>query len=271
MLVEINLLPQKEPRKFNILYLIIIIVLLALIGGFYFWLIHSAKSDIASVEQQIQTTKKIAEKTEKNAGKTNDPISASLLRTAVDWVSDYPIETIPVMNHLTGLLPERGFIQSFAYTEAGTVTISVQFDSAREAAYFLECLKESKWVKEASLDSLSVIEIKETTESAGQSNQTSSNSSNLNGQNTTNKNTDNQGTNNTNTANTENQTANSNATTSQNMNTTNTGTASKNNAAKSDKNILPRYLGQFQITFDKDAIKKDTEKSKKKEEGVTGS
>ena len=256
MLVEINLLPQKEPKKFNIIYLSTIVAVLALISGLYFWQIQSVKSDVDSADKQIAMTKKIAEKQEKRAQTTELASSASLLKTAVDWAADYPIQTIPVMRHLNSLLPERGFIQSFAYTEAGTVTISVQFDSTREAAYFLESLKESDWIEDASLNSLSATETEQTTASttatatqgaaSNQATTTVGQTSQINTAGTT--------------------------TNQNNTNSTNTGVAASGTAAatsKPDQNILPRYVGQFEIKFNKDAIKKSTKESQKGEEGVT--
>ncbi|MEH7332710.1 PilN domain-containing protein [Neobacillus drentensis] len=274
MLVEINLLPQKEPKKFNIIYLSSIVAALVLIGGVYFWQIQSVKSDVEAVDSQIVATKKLADKQQQNANQAQVASSAGLLKSAVEWVKNYPIQTIPVMRHLTSLLPERGFIQSFAYTEAGTVTLSVQFDSAREAAYFLENLKESAWIADASLSSLSAVEKKETTAATapttGQNTATNTSSQNT-------ATTATQNTANTNTAATTNQsttasgqTSTTSTTASTTTNTaTNSGSAATGTTAQPDKNILPRYLGQFEIKFNKDVIKTDL--SKKKAEGGTGS
>ncbi len=276
MLVEINLLPQKEPKKFNIIYLSSIVAALVLIGGVYLWQIQSVKSDVEAVDSQIAVTKKLADKQQQNANQAQVASSAGLLKSAVEWVKNYPIQTIPVMRHLTSLLPERGFIQSFAYTEAGTVTLSVQFDSAREAAYFLENLKESSWIADASLNSLSAVEKKETTAATAQT--TGQNTAtNTSGQNTATTTTATQNTTNTNAAATTNQsttaagqTSTTNSTTNTTTNTaTNSATAATGTNAQPDKNILPRYLGQFEIKFNKDVIKTDL--SKKKAEGGTGS
>lgn len=167
MLVEINLLPQKERgKKSLVIMLVSFIAVLVLVGGIYFWQIQLVKSDIVAVEGQISTTKKLAEIEQKNIGKNESQMSITVLKSAVDWANNYPIQTVPVMQHLTGLLPERGFIQSFGYTEAGTVTLSVQFDSTREAAYFLDNLNESKWIDEASLSSLNAQELEEAKETA---------------------------------------------------------------------------------------------------------
>ncbi|PLS01306.1 PilN domain-containing protein [Neobacillus cucumis] len=286
MLIEINLLPQKEPKKFNIIYLSAIAAVLILIGGVYFWQIKTVKSDVNALDQQIEITKKIADKEEQSAETNEASTSASLLKAAVDWASDYPLQTIPVMKHLNSLLPDRGFIQSFAYTEAGTVSISVQFDSTREAAYFLESLKESEWIEDASLSSITATETKETSNTTSQttgqnaaaaaSGQTAAGTTNTasTAQSTTSTVTNSQS---TTTAGQSNQSNTAGTTVIQsNSNSTNTGVASTASTAAAattmpDKNILPRYLGQFEITFNKDVIKKATGKSKKDEKGGTAS
>ena len=276
MLVEINLLPQKEPRKFNILYLSVIAALLILISGVYGWQVYSTKSDVASLDQQIANTQKIADATEKNASQNRTSNSASLLKAAVDWAKDYPIQTIPVMNHLTSLLPERGFIQSFAYTETGTVTISVQFDNAREAAYFLENLKDSDWIEDVSLTSLTATETASTNNATQTTGQTTGTAST--GQTTASTTTTAAAAPSTNTAgqtSATGQTSTTGATTTT-TNTTNTGvvangTTTTATTQPANNNTVPRYVGQFEIKFNKDAIKKSTDDSKKTEEGVTAS
>lgn len=177
MLVEINLLPQKEPRKFNIIILIVLLAFIILIGAFYYWQIQSTKSELENLDKQISMTKEIAIKEEENANKNESQMSISLLKNAVEWANTYPIETIPIMQHLTSLLPERGFIQSFAYAEAGTVILTVQFDSAREAAYFLDNLGESEWVGEPTLNSLTIQEKEEAVENKTEAETTVENSS----------------------------------------------------------------------------------------------
>ncbi|MBT2727069.1 PilN domain-containing protein [Bacillus sp. ISL-75] len=290
MLVEINLLPQKEPKKIGfIITLSCLVGLLVLTGAYYLWQTNSTKSVIASLDRQITMTKKIAEKENKSTETVEATSSVSQLKTAIEWANDYPIQTIPVMRHLTSLLPERGFIQSFAYTEAGTISLTVQFDSAREAAYFLENLNESKWIEEASLSSLAAASTSESTVdnasatiSTNQTNATNSTTQTTNQTNTTNS--DQAVTNQSSSSNTNSQTnsaagitgtgvqtntANTTATTStvNNTTTTSSGTESK---SVSD-NILPRYTGQFEIKLDKEVVKKNIKKSNKDEEGVTGS
>ncbi len=239
MLVEINLLPQKEPRKFNLVILIVLLALIIFVGAFYFWQIQSTKSEVANLEKQISITKETAAKQEKNAEKNESQMSISLLKDAVDWANTYPVQTIPIMQHLTSLLPERGFIQSFTYAEAGTVILTVQFDSAREAAYFLDNLGESEWVGEPTLNSLTV-EKKDEEES------TATEPANKEGAGVT-----------------EGQTP------EQTSTTPATATTTIENKLNTNDLYLPRYIGQFEIKLNMVKIKELTSKSG--EEGVTAS
>jgi hypothetical protein len=180
-------------------------------------------------------------------------------------------------------LPERGFIQSFAYTEAGTISLSVQFDSAREAAYFLDNLNESKWIEESSLSSLAAVAASEstaetttnttstTTDSAVQTTTPTipeNSNQSVAGQNPT---TNSSSQTNTNVATTGEQTNTGSTTTSNNttVNSTTTSSSTVNSTVSDD--ILPRYTGQFEIKLNKETVKKNIKKSKKNEEGVTGS
>lgn len=263
MLVEINLLPQKERgKKSLVVTLVSFVAVLVVIGGVYFWQNQSVKTDIAAVDNQISTTKKLAEIEQKNIGNNEAQSSINVLKSAVDWANNYPIKTVPVMQHLTGLLPERGFIQSFGYTEAGTVTLSVQFDSSREAAYFLDNLNDSEWIDEASLSSLTAQESEEEKEAASTT-----------ATNTTETQSGNQQLNSTNsfiatidpndptrfifTPVTPNSTE-----------TTNTETTKETDSATQ---YVPRYIGQFEIKFTKDTIKQLLSNGEGNGEGVTAS
>jgi Tfp pilus assembly protein PilN len=281
MLVDINLLPQKEPKKFSFLItLSCLLALIILIGSFYFWKTQTIKDELTSLDKQISITKKIAEKQDKNSETVASADSVSQLKSAIDWVNEYPIQTIPVMRHLTSLLPERGFIQSFGYTEAGSVAISVQFDSAREAAYFLDSLNHSKWIEEASLSSLATATSE--TETTATNNTVASNSQANTTSATTGSTTQStkdststeisQDHSSADTTALQNSTNNSaNTSTNQYSENDNSTADSTSTTNKSTSNILPRYTGQFEIKFDKEAIKKILKKSKQDEGGVKDS
>ncbi|WP_051590880.1 PilN domain-containing protein [Bacillus sp. UNC438CL73TsuS30] len=291
MLVEINLLPKKEPKKINLIIALgSVLALFLLIGGFYLWQINSTKSDVAEVDRQISMTQKIAEQQQQKTDSAESTNSVSQLKGAIEWANSYPIHTIPVMKHLTLLLPERGFIQSFGYTEAGTVSLTVQFDSAREAAYFLDSLNESKWIEEANLNSLSTTETNTADTAAvsnNQTNTTSANTSTNNQSNTTNNasndtsqsNNSDKSDNNSSQTTTNSNESNSTTTSQSNQTSSTTSTSSTNNSSstsnstnnKKFKKYLPRYIGQFEIKLNKDKIKEILDKGIKDKEGVTGS
>jgi Tfp pilus assembly protein PilN len=237
MLVEINLLPQKEPRKFNIVMLSVLLALIIFASAFYIWQIQSTKSELALLDKQISMTKETASKQENNAVKNESQMSISLLKDTVNWANTYPIQTIPIMQHLTSLLPERGFIQSFNYVEAGTVSLTVQFDSAREAAFFLENLGSSEWVGEPTLNTL-VIEEQEEAVTTATETANGAGAVPVEGQ-------------------TPEQTP------------TLAPTTEIDSKLKTNDPYLPRYIGQFEIKLNMVKIKDLTSKSN--EEGVTSS
>jgi hypothetical protein len=263
MLIEINLLPQKEPRKFNLIILIILLSLIVAISSFYFWQIQSTKYNVIEVDRQIETIKEISAKETENAQQDQSLMSVSVLKNAVEWADTYPIKTIPVMQHLTALLPERGFIQSFGYTETGTVTISVQFDNPREAAYFLDSLNKSDWIEKVSLSSLNVQAVVDPSASATQSTTSTTTSDSVNSTQPTDTTVSDQ---NNQTATTADQSTVPNSNTA----TTAPSTLSSTVASVEDK-YLPRYIGQYEINFSKDAIKKVLNKGKTDGEEVTAS
>lgn len=155
MLVEINLLPQKETKNKSLLLLAIIAVVLLLSGGFFaFWLNHMTEKDLAFLDQQISTAEQLISIEQDKLVAYDSSQSAVELEKTVEWASDYPLKTVPLLQKLTALLPERGFIQTFSYDEAGHVDVTIQFESNREAAFYLNALLETDWVAEANITNL---------------------------------------------------------------------------------------------------------------------
>ncbi|MCQ6278264.1 PilN domain-containing protein [Bacillus sp. EB600] len=238
MLVDINLLPQKEQKKLGLLIILAILVGLFLLASILYYVqIHTAKDTFQSIDKQITMTKKIEEQLQKKQGSSASANSANQLKTAIDWADNNRIETIPVMRHLTALLPERGFIQTFTYNETGTVTITVQFDTPTEAANYLNSLNHSSWIEKVSLNSLN--------SSSSDSNSASTSSNQTNS-----------------------------TTTASNPASTSTEAIVDSNTNSATKNYLPRYTGQLEIQFNRDSVKKAIDMAKKNgsdEEGGFGS
>ncbi|MCQ6273520.1 hypothetical protein JMM81_00840 [Bacillus sp. V3B] len=155
MLVDINLLPEKDTKNKSLLLLAIISVAILLIDGFFvFWLNRTYENKIASIEQQIASTEALVELEQQKMTSYESSDSLTQLEQTVEWAKQYPIKTVPVLNKLTELLPERGFIQTFNYEETGRVNVRVQFESTREAAYYLNTLLKSDWIEDAKLKNI---------------------------------------------------------------------------------------------------------------------
>jgi type IV pilus assembly protein PilN len=166
VLVEINLLPQKQPRSSTSLKLIILMALaFILISLLIFWQvqkntneINQLEANIASYEQSITSLQQ-----DVSAESTNSYVELS---NAVDWSLSYPIKSVAILKHLNSLLPERGFLLSYSYTETGTISLNVQFDTKKEAAYYLKWLNDSEWVEDVKLSQLSSSQIETTEDTA---------------------------------------------------------------------------------------------------------
>ncbi|MEH7123952.1 hypothetical protein V7122_07265 [Bacillus sp. JJ1532] len=162
MLIEINLLPKKESRNKSLVMSACVLVFILLLGiGSAVWVGQSYKGKIDSIsQQQAQIQKLIAVEQEKvaNAESLN---SLEELEKAVSWAQDYPIKTVPILRKFTALLPERGFVQTINYEETGNIVLTVQFDTSREASYYLKSMLDSEWIEDATINTLTTIDITE--------------------------------------------------------------------------------------------------------------
>ncbi|MCH1626568.1 PilN domain-containing protein [Fredinandcohnia quinoae] len=155
MLVDINLLPKKENKNRTVLLLIIIILLIILSGGLFLFFQHEkVVSNEKQLTSQITILQKKRAEEEMKYATDQDSSDVIKLEKAVQWADDYFIETVPLLNHLTGLLSERGFFQTFSYVEDGVVSIVVQFDTKREVAHYVGLLNESPFITKTTLNSV---------------------------------------------------------------------------------------------------------------------
>ncbi|XJZ26373.1 PilN domain-containing protein [Bacillota bacterium Lsc_1132] len=263
MLVEINLLPRKEPRKFGFLAALAIFTSLFLVtAALYFWQIHSTNQQLKTVNKQIAITSKIAENQIKQSQLRESSNSVNSLKSSINWIQASKIETVPILDELTSLLPERGFILSYqSETESETVQLTVQFDTANDAAYYLNRLNHSKMVTEASISSVNSNAISnETTVNMNNSAAASVTGGNSSDQSTATGNNGDQSAN----LNNENNPAGINAAVSTEKNTP------QADSSRSNKQELPRYTAQFTIKLNYDGIKK-LENKNQATEGVAGS
>ncbi|MBB5180736.1 hypothetical protein HNQ44_002165 [Planomicrobium koreense] len=168
MLVDINLLPQKErDRPASIVAAIAILLVAVIIWAVFAFLAggHKEQQAIAAAQTvQVQAEQAmLREQLEAVQGMNEE----QQLKATVDWAESYQFDTLPLLAELVSKLPVRGFFDSFSYTGMDVATLGVQFDTAREAAYYLAQLKTSSLLESATLDSVVQEELEEETAEDG--------------------------------------------------------------------------------------------------------
>ncbi|UXH44239.1 pilus assembly protein PilN [Rossellomorea vietnamensis] len=167
MLVDINLLPQNEKRSRQWLYVVAGVISLGILALIIlFILAGNLGKDVDALTAQLQSEKQLRAEKEQSISDFESSDAWVQLEDAVSWVEDYPIDTVPVLDHLVELLPERGFLKEFTYAEDGSIQLSIQFDTSSEAAYYLTHLKDSKYTQDAKLSSLATESVMENEQAA---------------------------------------------------------------------------------------------------------
>ncbi|OXS60589.1 type IV pilus assembly protein PilN [Bacillus sp. V-88] len=167
MLVDINLLPQNEKRSRQWLYVVAGVISLGILALILlFILAGNLGKDVDALTAQLQSEKQLRAEKEQSISDFESSDAWVQLEDAVSWVEDYPIDTVPVLDHLVELLPERGFLKDFTYAEDGSIQLSIQFDTSSEAAYYLTHLKDSKYIQDAKLSSLATESVMENEQAA---------------------------------------------------------------------------------------------------------
>ncbi|MGE8078442.1 hypothetical protein [Peribacillus loiseleuriae] len=162
MLVDINLLPKKEKKRRTVILLILLVGLVLSVTGYFFMTAYQAqKVRLVQLEQELTLTRELKVAKEKERTQSVESKSVRELTTAVQWVEEHQSSTFFIMRTVSSLLPERGFIVDFSYKEDGTVQLTVQFDSSREAAYYLKSISSSSIISAAKLLTLSTEKLKD--------------------------------------------------------------------------------------------------------------
>lgn len=155
MLVDINLLPQKERDRPAFLIAALSILLVAVI----IWavLFFMARANTAEQNDYLAQSEQIAAEQailRAEIEQTSGLNEEQQLQATVDWAVNYQYDTVPLLNEMVSILPERGFFNSFSYIAPNQATLTLQFDTTREAAYYLTQLKASDLIASATLDSV---------------------------------------------------------------------------------------------------------------------
>ncbi|PLR75504.1 fimbrial assembly protein [Bacillus sp. V3-13] len=150
MLADINLLPKKEPRNKTAAILLAVAAAVLITGiAVFYWQLEVRKQNLESIENQLRLTNDIIEVEGKKLADHQSVHSVEKLETAITRAGDQRVNTVYLLQELTRLLPERGFITEFAIDQEYLIKQVVQFDTKSEAAYYLNALVNIDWVKEA--------------------------------------------------------------------------------------------------------------------------
>lgn len=155
VLIEINLLPKKERKSLSSIIIVIISLLILFIGSIYIiFNYQTAKVEVDSLNNELKTTEQLRAIQEQKLTDITSTNAVDQLKTTIDWVQGLPISTVALLEHLTSILPERGFILNISYADTGKVTLTVQFDTNRQVAYYLSELENSEVIKSVQLKSM---------------------------------------------------------------------------------------------------------------------
>ncbi|MBH0164026.1 hypothetical protein IHV12_03820 [Fictibacillus sp. 7GRE50] len=115
MLVEINLLPQKEKKPFQ--SQVHIIILLIFLVGAASWVgidYYLTSSELAQKETALEQEKKLVEVQQQQLqGQNKDQTTIVPLMEKVDYVRAKDIEAVGLLQHIVALLPERGYFLKY--------------------------------------------------------------------------------------------------------------------------------------------------------------
>ncbi|MGP4061561.1 hypothetical protein [Halobacillus sp. H74] len=161
MVVEINLLEQKEKRNilpFIILgfFVLVSLIIVVTLGFQRSQLVAQTEAKEERIQQIQQDQEKFTQPVD-NEGTERDQLKDSL-----DQLKATIVPTIPFVERLVSLLPERGFFESFTLTGASEVTVVARFDTIQQAAKFTNTLNQESVILNVELASVETSVVDET-------------------------------------------------------------------------------------------------------------
>jgi type IV pilus assembly protein PilN len=155
MLVDINLLPEKQKKNYIVVIIIAFLLIVFALGATVLLLQYSHEKEQSELlKKQIQDTKMLVAIQEKELNGYASSTAVTELNQAIVWTEKLPIPTVFLIRQLSTLLPERGYVLNFSYTDDGNVDLTIQFDTSREAAFFLKNLNDLPYIEQVTLTSI---------------------------------------------------------------------------------------------------------------------
>ncbi|YCA43043.1 hypothetical protein M1E11_19940 [Bacillus sp. JZ8] len=161
MIGDVNFLPEKEPRNIAPLLLFLILIVLAIGVLLYGYIQYQDKKEnISRTEAQITKVKEMRETLNVPSwiGEYHD------LKNAVDWSESRKGDLNLLLTSLVEELPQNGYIEQFYLDDYNVLSLEIQLENYRDAAFYLQNLKDSSLVEKASLLSIDTSHITEEVE-----------------------------------------------------------------------------------------------------------
>ncbi len=163
MLVDINLLPQKEKKSLQ--SQVLIIILFILFVGATSWIgidYYLTSSELAQKETALEQEKKLVEVQQQQLqGQNKNQTTIVPLMEKIDYVRAKDIEAVALLQHIVALLPERGYFLKYEYKDRSTISIEARFDTLEETSHYLYELTNSKYLTQASIESMETTNFEE--------------------------------------------------------------------------------------------------------------
>lgn len=167
MLVDINLLPDKERERSTYVIAALAIIGAALLVWLGFFIAaNSLTKENDSLNHQLATVLQSQEDIRANLQVSQSLGAKKQLEETVEWAEFYQLDTVPVIKETISLLPLRGFFRSVEFTETNLAVLTVQFDTTTQAAHYLSRLQSSSVLSSAALNSVVAEELDEVPENA---------------------------------------------------------------------------------------------------------
>ncbi|WP_243385545.1 PilN domain-containing protein [Bacillus kexueae] len=153
MLIEINLLQKKEPKKKAILFYILFLVVITLILGIaLFSQYREVTTDIKSIDQQL-TAIQIEQKEFETNTKTESPTVQKIneLKTFTDIAKSNQLDTVDLLTRLSKLLPTESYFTDFQLS-GNVMNVTVHIQKEMDAAFYYRHLLNESWIENVILE-----------------------------------------------------------------------------------------------------------------------
>ncbi|MFC7364712.1 MULTISPECIES: fimbrial assembly protein [Bhargavaea] len=152
MLVDINLLPERERGASKALLVSLTFIAAALLFWLTLFIMADRNADEAvRLNSQSEQIRNRQEELRSVMTGTDTMAERQQLEATVGWAESYRYPTAPLLRQLVSYLPLRGFIMDYTYTGPHTAELEIQFDRYEQAAHYLARLKAAEIIDNAAM------------------------------------------------------------------------------------------------------------------------